>query len=197
MTRREWTKRAILLAIELDKHIVPYLNHIWVIHVDETRCVAVTDTVVVDFTAWTTRARRAHFPEVVLCIARKDMVISHADLAPNFERFHVRLQTLRGVTFKVCHIQTILRKAIHLREKFPRISNSFLLKVVAKAPVTKHLEESMMIRVLTNIVQIIVLTSSTNALLGVDSTTQLGKVGRRIHCAEENGLVLIHTSIGE
>jgi len=44
------------------------------------------------------------------------------------------------------------------------------LEKVSKRPVPQHLEEGVMVGVLSNIIQVIVLPSSSNALLRVDST---------------------------
>lgn len=84
-------------------------------------------------------------------------------------------------------------------------SNSSLLEVVAERPVAEHLKEGVVVDVLADIVQIIVLASSTNALLRVASSLQLGKrtggvdLGVRGDCecnlSQEDGLVLIHSGI--
>ena len=81
-------------------------------------------------------------------------------------------------------------ETIHLGEQFPRKVDSALLEVVAERPVAEHL---------------IVLASSTNALLRVAGSLQLGKrtggvdLGVRGDCecnlSQEDGLVLIHSGI--
>lgn len=55
----------------------------------------------------------------------------------------------------------------------------------------------MMVAVLAYIVEIIVFAAGTNAFLRVDSTLELGEVGARIYGAEEDGLELVHSGIGE
>ena len=54
-----------------------------------------------------------------------------------------------------------------------------------------------MVAILTDIVKVIVLAACANALLRVGRALQLGKVRMRINSAEEDGLVLVNTSIGE
>ena len=54
-----------------------------------------------------------------------------------------------------------------------------------------------MVNILANIIQIIMLSSCSNALLGVDSSLPLGHVTVRVNCAHEDGLELVHPGIGE
>ena len=96
-------------------------------------------------------------------------------------------------------------ETVHLGEQFPRKVDSALLEVVAEGPVAEHLEEGVVVDVLADIVQISVLASSTNALLRVAGSLQLGKrtggvdLGVRGDCecnlSQEDGLVLVHSGI--
>ena len=54
-----------------------------------------------------------------------------------------------------------------------------------------------MVNILANIIQIIVLAPSPDALLGVDSSLPLGHVTVGIHSANKDGLELVHPGIGE
>ena len=54
-----------------------------------------------------------------------------------------------------------------------------------------------MVAVLTDIIKIIVLAACANALLRIGGALELGKVRLRIYSAEEDGLVLVHTSVGK
>lgn len=60
------------------------------------------------------------------------------------------------------------------------------LEVIAKRPIAHHFEERVMIDVLANVVQIVVLSTCTNAFLGVDYTSPLGHVTVGIDSAKEN-----------
>jgi hypothetical protein len=51
----------------------------------------------------------------------------------------------------------------------------------------------MMIRIVTNVFEIVVFATCTNAFLSVDSTLQRGKFARRIYCLQEDGLELVHS----
>lgn len=96
-------------------------------------------------------------------------------------------------------------ETVHLGEQFPRKVDSAFLEVVAEGPVAEYLEEGVVVDVLADIVQIIVLVSSTNALLQVVGSLQLRKrtggvdLGVRGDCecnlSQEDGLVLIHSGI--
>lgn len=64
------------------------------------------------------------------------------------------------------------------------------LEEVPKAPISQHLKEGVVVSVFANIIQIIVFTTGTYTLLGVDHTAKLRKITVRIHCAQENRLEL-------
>mmetsp|Transcript_48588 Transcript_48588/g.72100 ORF Transcript_48588/g.72100 Transcript_48588/m.72100 type:complete len:556 (-) Transcript_48588:787-2454(-) len=71
--RGQRVERRVGQAVELDEHNVPNLQDIGVIHVDQFRDLAVTDTVVVKFGAGTARASGSHFPEVILLVERDNV----------------------------------------------------------------------------------------------------------------------------
>ena len=68
------------------------------------------------------------------------------------------------------------------------------LEVVAKGPVAQHLKESVVVDILADIIKIVVLATSADALLAVDSALELAKVAVWIHGAQEDRLVLLRTS---
>lgn len=74
---------------------------------------------------------------------------------------------------------------------------SFYLEVVTKGPIAQHLEECVVIRVLANVVQVIMLSASTDTFLSVEGALQLGHIRMRIHGAEENSFVLVHARVCE
>ena len=61
------------------------------------------------------------------------------------------------------------------------IKGLFNLEKVSKRPVPQHLEEGMMVGVLSNIVQVTVLPSSSNGLLRVGSMNQPSHVTPRVN----------------
>ena len=64
------------------------------------------------------------------------------------------------------------------------------LEEVAKGPVAKHLKEGVMVSILANVIQVIMLAPSTDAFLGVDDSSQFGKVTAWVNCALEDWLEL-------
>lgn len=50
-----------------------------------------------------------------------------------------------------------------------------------------------MVRIVSDIFEVIVLATRTDTLLGIDRTLQLGKVTQRIDGLKENGFELIHS----
>lgn len=67
-----------VLPVELDKHQVPDLQHIGIIHVYQVRGVSPSNAVVVDLAARATGAGVSHLPEVILHTARQDASLIHA-----------------------------------------------------------------------------------------------------------------------
>ena len=116
-------------------------------------------TVVVDFTACTSRTRLTGRPGDLFKRKTLDALCGQADrLRPVVEG--------NLVFFPDGHPQAVAVKAVTaliLRscQQFPRVADSAFLEVIAKGEVTVHLEERTVPRGLTNIVNII----RTNALL--------------------------------
>merc|ERR1719379_2915492 len=52
-----------------------------------------------------------------------------------------------------------------------------------------------MVRVFSDVIQVVVLASSADALLGVNSRLELGHWRRWINCSDEDRLELVHSSI--
>lgn len=71
----------------------------------------------------------------------------------------------------------------------PQRPNPYL-KVVSKGPGAQHLEEGVVVHVLPHVVKIVVLASSTDALLGVGSAAQSGHGVRRVDGVKKYGLEL-------
>ena len=185
-------ERAIRLAIELDEHMVPDLEHIGVARVDEMRGVAAAaDAVVVNLGAWAARTGLAHFPEVVLHIAWNDMVFRKQRF-PQRLRLEVGLESRGGIAFKPSCVEAVGVESVDLGEKLEAPADRLLLEVVAEGPIAQHLEEGVVIGVLANILEIVVLAAGANALLRVDGA---GVVA--LAPAKEDILELVHARVGE
>lgn len=64
------------------------------------------------------------------------------------------------------------------------------LKVVTKRPVSQHFKESMMVDIFANIIQIIVLTSSTDTFLSIHNTNPFSHITVGVNSAKEQRLEL-------
>lgn len=116
-------------------------------------------------------------------------------MQPNFPSFVIWRCLL--ITSKVGCVQPGFIELVFLCQTLPCHFNGFLLEVISKGPVTQHLKESVVIDILSNVVQIVVLSSGTNTLLRVDSTREVSHGKTRITSSQEKWLKLIHSSVGE
>ena len=73
--------------------------------------------------------------------------------------------------------------APYFGEELPCPPDRFLFEIVAEGPAAQHFEEGVVIRVLAHIVQVVVLTPRTDALLRISSPSQFGKWGARLRVA--------------
>jgi hypothetical protein len=80
-----------------------------------------------------------------------------------------------------------------LGEKLPRKTNRVLLEVVTEREVAEHLEERLVPRGVADLLEIVVLSSGSNAFLGRSRATP----ERRILLTKKNALELHHSGVGE
>mmetsp|Transcript_11155 Transcript_11155/g.20342 ORF Transcript_11155/g.20342 Transcript_11155/m.20342 type:complete len:223 (+) Transcript_11155:1-669(+) len=155
---------------------------------------AATDAIVMNLHTRPTRARRSHFPKVILGI-KGQYPGRWQELQPNVSCLQIRRTRL--ISTKVTGIQALRIHPKLLRQTLPRHFNRLLLEVIPKRPVAEHFEEGVVVDVLAHVVEVVVFSAGTNALLGVDGTLQggHGKVG--VTRAQKQGLVLIHARIGK
>jgi hypothetical protein len=73
-----------------------------------------------------------------------------------------------------------------------KYSTATYLKVVPKRPVSQHLKECVMVYILSNIIQVIMLATSSDAFLGVNSSYPFGHITIWVNSTQENGLKLHH-----
>lgn len=101
------------------------------------------------------------------------------------------------IALTIRRVKTISGQPVHLGEKLPRPCNSILLEICCEAPIAKHLKEGVVVYILAHIIKVIMLASSTDTLLRVHSSLEIGERALRIHCTHENRLELVHTRIRE
>ena len=145
----------------LHEYQVPDFNHLGVVLVDE---VAASDLLAgfviaqvdMDLGAWTTGTRLAHLPEVVLLVAVNDAVLADM-LFPKAVGFHVGRLTVFLVATKDGDIEPVFVDFHHLGEVFPCVCDGFFLEIIAKRPVTEHLEHRVVIGVVAHFLQVVML----------------------------------------
>ena len=139
----------------------------------------------VDLGARTAGPRVAHGPEVVLLAETQDSILRQSrHRLPEVERL--------VVVPEHCGLQPAPIEAQVLGEELPRELDRVGLEVVAEREVAEHLEERVMPRRATDVLEIVVLAARADALLA----------GGRAHIvalflAEEHALELHHAGVGE
>ncbi len=200
MTLRQRRQSAVRVRVELDENEIPNLDAARVAGIHERSLgVAGRREIDVQFRARTARAGIAHHPEIVLLVAVDDV---NGRIEPRFReeprpmivRFLVELARLARPRFVNRRVKTLRRKFPALDHQFPRPVDRFLLEVIAEAPVAEHLEERVVIRIESDVIQIVMLPAGPDALLGVDDA---GRIPRRLLLAEKNGDELVHAGIRE
>ena len=150
-------------------------------------------TVVIEnFRARTARTRVTHHPEVVGHVASALVV---ADANDTFSRdTHFLIPDIVGfIVFCVNgHPKLFSRQIKVLRQQFPSILNSVTLEVVSEAEVTQHFKERVVTGRVTDVIQVVVLTTGADALL----RGRCARIGALIK-TQKHIFKLVHTSIGE
>ena len=141
--------------------------------------------------ARTTRALVAHFPEVILLRSHQYTVLGNM-LFPKVIRLFVHLKTFLFVTAKHSDVKVLLVNLHHLRQELPAVCYGLFLEIVAKTPVSKHLEHRVVVCVVSHLLKVVVLAAHSQTLLRIAHSLIW-----RCAVAEKNVLKLIHTGIGE
>ena len=183
-----------LIAIELHEDVVPDLDVAIAILIWRSRGAAgdVLTVIVKNLSAGAARSGIAHHPEVVRSVARPLVVADahnalsrHADrLVPDL----VRLIIL-GINRDP---QALGRQLVDLGQQLPGIFDRIDLEVVAKGKIAEHLEERVMPRGITDVLQVVVLAAGTYALLRRGGA----HIGTLVE-TEENVLELVHPGVGK
>lgn len=191
--RRELTAG---LTVELHEDKIPNLENIGVVHVHELGAVTIANSIVVNLRARAAGTSVAHLPEVILDTAGNNVVLRQA-LEPQSLGFLISGNAALLIAAEVRGIESARIEAVDLGEKVESEVNCLRLEVVAERPVAKHLEESVVVHVLADILQVVVLAACTNALLTVACTSQAPEFGVFVRVAQEYCLVLAHSGVHE
>ena len=193
---REQFKFAVRLSVILHEHKVPDFDHERVALVHEVASrngcnLFVASEVNVDFTARAAWTGVTHFPEVVMLVSQKDMVLRQ-ELEPCLVSLLVHRGPVFLGAFEHGSIKLGLVNLVYVRKKFPCPCDRLCLEIVSETPVSEHLEHRMMVRVVSHFLQVIVLSAHSETFLGVGRAMCL-----RRNIPEEYVFELVHTGIGE
>ena len=197
---RKRAEGAVLVRIELDEDEVPDLDAAGVAAVDETAFgVAFGGEVDMDLRTGTAGAGLAHHPEVVLAVAVDDVdgrieARLFKDRRPEIVGLLIELGRIALGRSIDRRIKTIRGETPALREQLPGPVDRLGLEVVAEAPVSQHLEESVVVSVVADILEVVVFASGADALLRIGRARRV--IGSGLG-AEEIRNKLVHPRVGK
>ena len=178
---------SVLIAIELHEDEIPDL-HIpaaiaWKCAVPVAELACVRTYVIVDFrtrSAWT---GFAHLPEVILLIQTDNAVSRHTRAGrPNLFG--------RIIFAEDRDPEPVDRQLEFICQQSPGVVDGFLLEVRAEGEISQHFKECLMAACVAHVIQVIVLTTGTNALLC--ARRRLIRPGL---ASEKNILKLVHAGV--
>ncbi len=195
-------KGSVRIGVELDEYQIPYLDALGAVLIDQrTSGVSLLGEVDVKLRTRTAGARVSHHPEIVLLVPVDDVNLriqtsGGHDLGPVIVGFLIELGGIALGLIRRIHrgVDPILRELPNPGHQLPGPLDRFPFEVIPKGPVPQHLEECMMIGVPSDVFQIIVFPTRSNAFLGISSPPRLIGTWR---LAQKNGHELIHPGIGK
>ena len=198
MPGRKRFERPIAQSIVLDEHKVPQFHDLRVIGVDQllaghgpTRLVRAQ--IDMDFRAAPARPLVAHHPEVIFRVSIEDVIRIDARFRfPQSGRLRIGRQTQCIVALVHGSVQPVRSQPEYVHEQLPGPPDGFLLEIIPERPVAQHLEERMMVRIETDLFEIVVLSGYPETFLGVH-----GPAVVPLACSKKNILELVHPGIRE
>ena len=197
---RERHKRAIRVGVVLNENQIPNLDALSAVGVDEAALrVALRGEVDVQLATRAARAGFAHHPEIILLVAIDDVhggvePGSGKDRHPTVVRLLIELAWLAFARLVHGGVEPLFWKSPQAGEQLPSPLDRLLFEVVAKGPVAEHLEERVVVRVHSHVLEVVVLASGADALLGVGSAAGGVRAGL---LAKEDRHELVHAGVGE
>ena len=117
-----------------------------------------------DLTAGAAGTGIAHLPEIIVLVTVQDMILGQ-ELLPDGSCLVVTLQTLLLAAFKDSGVEVLGVQLEYIYQILPCPADGLFLEIVTERPVTQHLEHGVVIGIMTYLLQVIVLTAYTQALL--------------------------------
>ena len=150
-----------------------------------------------EFGARAAGAGVAHHPKIVLLIPVDDVHLGiHAfffeDGFPEVVGFLVERCGIAFARLVDGCVEALLGEAPDFRDQLPGPRDGFFFKIVAERPVAQHLKERLVVGIETYVLEVVVFTACTDALLSIRRALH-----GRCAFAEEVGDKLIHPGIGE
>src|SRR5438105_431645 len=84
--------------------------------------------------------------------------------------FLIEFRRVPNSRFVDGRVEPIWREFPAFNEQFPSPTNRLLFKIVTETPIPKHLEKRVVIRIKTDVIEIVMLTSCPDAFLSVGNT---------------------------
>ena len=176
-----------LVAVKLHEHQVPDFRETVAVFVRGAwRTARHAGTVIVeDLAAGSAGPGLAHGPEVVLLAHPPETRRIHADVLEPDVRGLVIVRKYRAP-------QPLGRQSQDTGDVLPGVFDRLKLEVVAEAEIAEHLEERVVPRRVTDVLEVVVLAARPHAALRGDGTPNPALLA-----AEENILELHHSSVGK
>ena len=192
----QWFQVTVSLALILHEDDVPYLNDLWVILVHQFTSghlglLLGRTAVEVNLRTGAAGTRVTHLPEVVVLVAVDDVVGRHM-LEPEGRSLLVAGKVLTLVTLKDGDVEVLGVDFQHIDQVFPCHVDGSLLEIVTEGPVAQHLEHGVVVRVVAHLLQVVVLATDAETLLGVGAAAGLG-----VTAAQDDVLPLVHAGVGK
>ena len=111
---------------------------------------------------------------------------------PQSGRLRIGRQTQCIVAFVHGSVQPVRSQPEYVHEQLPGPPDGFLLEIIPERPVAQHLEERMMVRIETDLFEIVVLSGYPETFLGVHGSAVVP-----LACSKKNILELVHPGIRE
>lgn len=188
------------LGIELNEDEVPDLDALITILVHQRASgIALRGEVHMQFGARPAGAGLPHHPEVISLVSVDDMYLRVT--AGIFEQgfpvvigFLVKVGWVTRARPINGGVEALGGKAPSFNHELPGPVDGVFLEIIAKRPVSQHFEKGVVVGILPYVLEIVVLASRPDALLGVSGTR---RGIRRFFGAEEVGNELVHPGIRE
>lgn len=100
----------------MDENDIPQFGQIRQAFINKFRPICRSQTIDMNFGGWSTWARQAHFPKILVTTEREDAILRNTNLPPNVPTFQIGIQRQIRVPFEIRNVQQRGVYAIMLRQ---------------------------------------------------------------------------------